>query len=184
MDAWRTDQGHYAFEEMQGWLTNPKPLDTARLGGVGVGLVRRLAAVAAARTQFVWWPLHPIGYAVGNTDTMTWIWCPVMLGWLCKDTDPALWRRQYLPPGTPFLYRPGAGRLRLLRPLGTLLPRHRPLRLSHVPDLRTSLKETSPLEGRPCERSEQGERSPNPKRGGGHTARRPFHIGLSNAWRI
>jgi hypothetical protein len=83
MDAWRTDQGHYGFEEMQGWLTNPKPLDTARLGGVGVGLLV-VSLLSLLRTQFVWWPLHPIGYAVGNTDTMTWIWCPVMLGWLFK----------------------------------------------------------------------------------------------------
>lgn len=83
VDAWRTGQGHYGFQELQGWLNNPKPLDTARLGGVVVGLVL-VSLLTLLRTQFVWWPLHPIGYAVGNTDTMTWIWCPVLLGWLCK----------------------------------------------------------------------------------------------------
>ena len=43
-----------------------------------------VGALSVLRTRFVWWPLHPIGYAVGNTDTMTWIWFPTLLGWLFK----------------------------------------------------------------------------------------------------
>jgi hypothetical protein len=83
VDGWRTGQGHYGYDEMQAWMNNPQPLDTARLGGVAIGFVI-VSLLALLRTQFVWWPLHPIGYAVGNTDTMTWIWCPMLIGWLCK----------------------------------------------------------------------------------------------------
>lgn len=83
LDPWRVGQGHYGYDEMQGWLNNPKPFDSARFGGALVGLAI-VSLLTLLRTQFVWWPLHPIGYAVGNTDTMTWIWCPVLIGWLCK----------------------------------------------------------------------------------------------------
>ena len=83
VNDWRTGQGHYGFDELQGWLNNPKPVDTARIGGAVVGLVV-VSLLTLMRTQFVWWPLHPIGYAVGNTDTMTWIWFATFLGWLFK----------------------------------------------------------------------------------------------------
>ena len=83
MNDWRTGQGHYGFDELQGWLNSPKPMDSARITAslVGVAVVLLLGFL---RTRFTWWPLHPIGYAVGSTDTMTWIWFPVLLGWLVK----------------------------------------------------------------------------------------------------
>lgn len=83
VNDWRTGQGHYAFDELQGWLNNLKPVDSARIGGAVVGFII-VSLLSLLRTQFTWWPLHPIGYAVGNTDTMTWIWFPMLLGWLFK----------------------------------------------------------------------------------------------------
>ncbi len=65
-------------------MNNPLSSDPARIGGavVGLGLVSLLGVL---RTQFVWWPLHPIGYAIGSTDMMAWLWCPTLLGWLAKS---------------------------------------------------------------------------------------------------
>ncbi len=83
VNDWRTGQGHYAFDELQGYLNNPQPMDTSRISGAAVGLII-VSLLSLLRMQFVWWPLHPIGYAVGNTDTMTWIWFPTLLGWLFK----------------------------------------------------------------------------------------------------
>ncbi len=83
VNSWRTGQGHYAFEELQGWLNNPLPPDGARISGAVAGLVV-VSVLSLLRARFSWWPLHPIGYAVGNTDTMTWIWFPVLLGWAVK----------------------------------------------------------------------------------------------------
>ncbi len=83
LEPWRTAQGHYAFDELQGWMNNPKPPDPARIGG-GIAGLALVSVLALLRARFSWWPLHPIGYAVGNTDTMTWIWFPVLLGWLVK----------------------------------------------------------------------------------------------------
>ncbi len=85
LDQWRSAQGHYPFDDLQGWLNNATPVDRPRITAAVVGLVV-VAVLSALRTRFVWWPLHPIGYAVGNTDTMTWIWFPTLLGWLFKTT--------------------------------------------------------------------------------------------------
>ena len=84
LDQWRTGQGHYAYDTLQGYFQAPKPLDGPRIGGAVVGLIV-VTLLSILRTQFVWWPLHPIGYAVGNTDTMTWIWFPTLLGWAAKS---------------------------------------------------------------------------------------------------
>jgi hypothetical protein len=84
LDVWRTGQGHYGFDELQGWLNTAHPLDTGRISAATVGLFV-VILLGFLRTRFTWWPLHPIGYAVGSTDTMTWIWCPVLLGWLFKS---------------------------------------------------------------------------------------------------
>ncbi len=83
MNVWRTGQGHFGFDELQGWLNNPKPPDSGRISASMFGLAIVLL-LGLLRTRFSWWLLHPIGYAVGSTDTMTWIWFPVLLGWLCK----------------------------------------------------------------------------------------------------
>ena len=83
MEPWRTGQGRSGFDELQGWLTAAKPTDWPRISGATAGLVI-VGILSLLRTRFVWWPLHPIGYAVGNTDTMTWIWFPTLLGWLFK----------------------------------------------------------------------------------------------------
>ena len=84
INAWRTGQGHYGYDQLQGWLNAVRPLDTGRIGGAGVG-VAVVLLLGALRMRLPWWPLHPIGYAVGSTDTMAWIWFPVLLGWLAKS---------------------------------------------------------------------------------------------------
>ena len=84
LNVWRTGQGRYGFDELQSWLTTARPLDSGRIAASGVGLAI-VILLGFLRTRFSWWPLHPIGYAVGSTDTMGWIWFPVLLGWLFKS---------------------------------------------------------------------------------------------------
>ena len=31
------------------------------------------------RQRFIWWPFHPIGYAIAGTATMEWLWCALPL---------------------------------------------------------------------------------------------------------
>ena len=36
------------------------------------------------RTHFLWWPIHPIGYAVGHSFNMDLIWTPMFVSWCLK----------------------------------------------------------------------------------------------------
>jgi hypothetical protein len=46
------------------------------LGGALLGL---------ARQRFAAWPLHPLGYALANTNSMDYMWLPFLMGWALKS---------------------------------------------------------------------------------------------------
>jgi hypothetical protein len=84
MDPWRTNQGHFGYEELQNWLVMPTLPSQTRFAWAGVGAVV-VTFLTIMRMRFVWWPFNPIGYAIANTDTMMWIWFPVFIGWMVKS---------------------------------------------------------------------------------------------------
>jgi hypothetical protein len=36
------------------------------------------------QNRFLWWPLHPLGLAIGSTSPAQWVWFSIFLGWLIK----------------------------------------------------------------------------------------------------
>ena len=82
-DAWRTSQGRVPFDNLVSLLRNPVSTDWRGVGAIVFGFVVT-AAMILLRAQFVWWPLHPIGYAIANTNTMESTWMPFMIAWLLK----------------------------------------------------------------------------------------------------
>lgn len=74
--------GH--LKEIDNWLRNPRLPDGGALGGMAAGGTVVLA-MAEMRQRFVWWPLHPIGYALAGTQSMEYMWCPFFLAWLAKS---------------------------------------------------------------------------------------------------
>ena len=83
VNDWRTNMGKVPWQTLQDWLNNPLRPDLPRMQGVGVGALVT-AFLMAMRQRFVWWPFHPVGYAVAGTFTMPWLWFPTLLGWLIK----------------------------------------------------------------------------------------------------
>ncbi len=83
VDSWRTSMGSSPWYLLDSWNQNPTKFDGPRMEGVGFGILLT-GALMLARTKLMWWPLHPIGYAVAGTFTMPWLWCPTMIGWLIK----------------------------------------------------------------------------------------------------
>ena len=82
-----TWQAQAVFNFLSDKVTNPV--------GLGITLGRCIfTAIGAAimwllmflRHHFVWWPLHYVGYPIGDTWIMSWIWFGVFLGWLLKST--------------------------------------------------------------------------------------------------
>ena len=43
-----------------------------------------MAVLTYARYCFVWWPIHPLGFATGTFGIMNWVWFSVFLAWLLK----------------------------------------------------------------------------------------------------
>lgn len=83
VNNWRTDMGNTPWRELADWVNNPTKIDGPRLQGVGVGFAVT-ALLIQMRQRFIWWPFHPIGYAVAGTFTMQWLWCATLIGWLIK----------------------------------------------------------------------------------------------------
>lgn len=83
VNDWRTYMGKVPWTTLKDWLDNPVRPNLARMEGVGVGMLVT-AFLLFMRTRFVWWPFHPIGYAVSGTFTMAWLWCATLVGWLLK----------------------------------------------------------------------------------------------------
>ncbi len=72
------------LREISNWLNNPTGPDTGALRGMAIG-ASVILALAALRQQFVWWPLHPIGYALAGTQSMEYMWCPFLIAWIVKS---------------------------------------------------------------------------------------------------
>jgi len=82
-DPWRTSQGVVPFTNLADMLKHRSTPDIPGLEATGIGFIIT-AALFALRTRFVWWPFHPIGYAMANSLTMSSIWMPMFLAWMFK----------------------------------------------------------------------------------------------------
>ncbi|MCC6442160.1 MAG: hypothetical protein IT210_01750 [Armatimonadetes bacterium] len=82
-DPWRTLMGRQPFDLLTDNLSNPRRINPYGIAFVTIGAAVT-AFLMAMRTQFVWWPFHPVGYAMANTFTMSQVWMPFFLAWLAK----------------------------------------------------------------------------------------------------
>ena len=84
MNQWRVQSGTWAFQELQAWLTAAPSASFPAALYMGFGAAF-YGVLSILRNHFLWWPLHPIGYAVANTFTMEYLWSPFFFGWLAKS---------------------------------------------------------------------------------------------------
>lgn len=82
-DAWRTSQGRVPFDNLVSLLRNPAAPDIKGIGGMVFGFAMT-TTLMVLRTRLLWWPFHPIGYAIANTNTMNSTWFPFLLAWTVK----------------------------------------------------------------------------------------------------
>jgi hypothetical protein len=83
VDAWRTSMGNPPWQILSGWVYSPTDFDLPRLEGVGAG-IGITGLLMACRARFLWWPFHPIGYALAGGFTLVWLWSPILMGWCIK----------------------------------------------------------------------------------------------------
>ncbi|MDA1193164.1 MAG: hypothetical protein O3A46_15925 [Candidatus Poribacteria bacterium] len=65
------------------WLTVPEEPSPSTPIFVAVGAATTFF-FAFMRTRFIWWPLHPAGYAVSNSWGMATVWFPLLIAWAVK----------------------------------------------------------------------------------------------------
>jgi hypothetical protein len=82
-DVWRAYMGQQAFMLLKSQLDTPLKPNVTGTAFVGVGFLVTVF-LSLMRIRFVWWPFHPVGYAVANTHTMNQIWLPFFIAWLAK----------------------------------------------------------------------------------------------------
>ncbi len=72
-----------AYVRLESWLTQPKGTEwpVMRQVGAGFGLTVGLMAL---RQRFLWFPFHPVGFAVAGSWTMSWMWFSVFVSWVVK----------------------------------------------------------------------------------------------------
>ena len=75
---------------------NPSPPSWSGWLFTGIGAVVQ-SLLIVARARFIWWPLHPLGFAISAFLIMTYVWFSVFLSWGIKTI--------VLKYGGPGLYR-------------------------------------------------------------------------------
>ncbi len=82
-DQWRTEMGQQPFISLQAQLTSPPRPDLAASAATLFG-VAVTCLLAFLRVRLLWWPLHPVGYAMANVLPWGQTPLPFFLAWLIK----------------------------------------------------------------------------------------------------
>lgn len=75
--------GQEAFAQLAGWLQSGQRPAQQSLGFFIGGLVI-VGVLTYMRQVFLWWPLHPTGFALGVSYAMNYFWFCVFVAWLAK----------------------------------------------------------------------------------------------------
>ncbi len=76
--------GFETFERMLlPWLQQPHATDSIGLSFTAFASLFTLGLMFLRR-QFIWFPFHPAGYALGLSAGMVWVWSAVCVGWIIK----------------------------------------------------------------------------------------------------
>ena len=65
------------------WLQRPEAPNPFYLLWIGIGAAA-VAGLFWLRAEFVWWPLHPIGFTLAGSWAMWVLWFSFFVGWLIK----------------------------------------------------------------------------------------------------
>ncbi|MBD3181489.1 hypothetical protein GF312_04300 [Candidatus Poribacteria bacterium] len=79
----RTWFARAGITRLQNWLSYPTNTDVTGSSFIGVGFLFTIGLMIL-RTRFIWWPLHPVGYAVTSFFIGNVLWFPVLISSVIK----------------------------------------------------------------------------------------------------
>ncbi|NLC57828.1 MAG: hypothetical protein GX774_13410 [Armatimonadetes bacterium] len=77
--------GGQIWGRLQSQISGPVPPRPLERWAMLYGLVV-CGALSALRVRFLWWPFHPIGYAISGSWSMNLLWMPMFLAWIAKGS--------------------------------------------------------------------------------------------------
>ncbi|MBC7328502.1 hypothetical protein H5T87_10410 [bacterium] len=83
MSPWVVGFGWEAYNRLSSWLTMPQQRDNFCAIFTGVGFLG-VIFLMIMKSRYLWWPFHPVGYAVSASWTMGLMWFPIFISWLIK----------------------------------------------------------------------------------------------------
>jgi len=75
--------GQEAFGQLANWIKLGQAPGAVNFWFFAGGLVVT-GVLALLRSSFLWWPLHPTGFALGISYAMNYFWMPVLIAWGAK----------------------------------------------------------------------------------------------------
>jgi hypothetical protein len=75
--------GNEAYNQLASWLQFGQSAGAANFWFFVGGLLS-VSLLAFLRGAFLWWPLHPAGFALGISYAMNYFWLCVFVAWLAK----------------------------------------------------------------------------------------------------
>ncbi len=75
--------GREPFVHIQNWLQNPEGTDWHAIAAQSVSLIFVLTLMTL-RMRFIWWPFHPVGYAISSSWAMNCLWACLLIAWAIK----------------------------------------------------------------------------------------------------
>lgn len=75
--------GRESFGRLESWLTYTAPPDVPAIGFASFGFIVTLI-LAFMRMRFIWWNLHPVGYAISGSWAINPMIGSIFVGWLLK----------------------------------------------------------------------------------------------------
>jgi hypothetical protein len=83
VNLWRTNMGLRPYFRLRAWLDYPSSGSFDSIPYLAVGMLGTFLLMFL-RTHFLWWPFHPLGYAVGHSFIIDLIWMPMCISWILK----------------------------------------------------------------------------------------------------
>ncbi|NIM06112.1 MAG: hypothetical protein GTO55_07415 [Armatimonadetes bacterium] len=83
VDDYRTGWASMPINHLRTWAESGEGMNWGEIAGGGAGAAM-VVFLAWMRSRWLWWPFHPVGYALSATFTPEWLWCPLFIVWLAK----------------------------------------------------------------------------------------------------
>jgi hypothetical protein len=83
-NRWMPWSSQEAWRQLERWLIHEGGFDLARTVAIILGFGFYFG-VQTVRSVWVWWPIHPAGFALSTTYYMMFLWMPMLVAWAIKS---------------------------------------------------------------------------------------------------